>query len=684
MIIKKYIKTSLITLALLLSLTACGGEEKTPEATSQKDSFSDTSQEESNASLDETLNEISGDEQTTGNNTSEATTFESITSEAASEEISSEETTTKGTTENTTKSETSTKKPSGSSKEEATTKKPTQNTGNQSDLSKLVKKIIGNIIKSGMSDLEKVLVIHDYITYNIDYDYDNYLKNTIPSTSYTAYGSLTTGRAVCSGYAESFTKLAKEAGLEVKYVSGTANNGSGKGYEGHAWNQVKVNGVWYNMDTCWDDGTWEGKKSDDHSANSYDYCLVSDSVLYKNHKTNTDYVNKCTQSYEPVAFAKALAKVNVYKPMVFVEDSGKFEDAIKNMISAGKNSFSILAVSNGSDYWDEITTAIAKLKQPLWVISYNSTKAITEYKIGIKENVCIANSPTEAKKAIEAYKGKLDKLELWYYDAAMNDDNAWSIVNEALYETGYNIEVSGMTSVRAGKVECHVQEVGSVMRITDLSEAVSYLNSNGIDALKDKSIWYATKDTDTSSLSDKLMDAFISSGYLVECSSSIESYTEVIKFKITGATKVKYISNVQDLVSYVNSIGLANLVGKEFYIKNSQGGNAYDVVFDMFAQAEYPVDYTMSDRGKVIGVEVTEIYDNVYISVDEADLKNDIADAKNKGILENVEFWLIDKTGRYSQDSIKATIASMNCNIVMDIMWYREGYYHTITGARII
>lgn len=667
--IKKYINTSLIIMTIILSLTACGGEEKTPEATSQKDSFSETSQEESN--------KISGttkDEQATENNSSEATTSGTVAEEA----------TTKETSENTTKGETTTKKPSGSSKEEATTKKPTQNTGTQSDLSKLDKQIIGKIIKSGMSDLEKVLVIHDYITYNIDYDYDNYLKNTVPSTSYTAYGSLTTGRAVCSGYAESFTELAKEAGLEVKYVSGTANNGSGKGYEGHAWNQVKVNGVWYNMDTCWDDGTWEGKKSNDHSANSYDYCLVSDSVLYKNHKTNTDYVNKCSQSYDSVALAKALAKVNVYKPMVFVENTGKIEEAIKSMLSAGKNNFSILAVSNGSDYWDEITTAIAKLKQPLWVISYNSTKAVTEYKIGIKENVCIANSPTEAKKAVEAYKGKLDKLELWYYDATMNDNNAWSIVNEALYKTGYNIEVSGMTSVRAGKVECHVKEVGNVMRITDLSEAVSYLNSNGMDALKGKYIWYATKDTDTSSLSDKLMEAFISSGYLVECSSSIDSYTEVIKFKITGATKVKYISSVQDLVSYVNSIGLSNLVGKEFYIKNSQGGNAYDVVFDMFAQAQYPVDYTLSDRGKVIGVEVTQVYDNVYISVDEADLKNDITDAKNKGTIGNVEFWLLDKIGKYNQDSIKAIIDSMNCNIVMDIMWYREGYYHTITGARII
>ena len=241
-----------------------------------------------------------------------------------------------------------------------------------------------------------------------------------------------------------------------------------------------------------------------------------------------------------------------------------------------------------------------------------------------------------------------------------------------------------MTLVRAGKVECHVKEVGSVMRINDLSEAVSYLNSNSMDALKGKYIWYATKDTDISRFGDKLLETFISSGYLVDYGSSLESYTDVIKFKITDVRQVKYISGVQDLVSYVNSIGLGNLVGKEFYIKNSQGGNAIDVVYDMFAEAHYPVEYTISDRGKVLGVEVTKIYNNVYISADLPDLKKDIMDAINKGIIGEVEFRLTDKTGKYSQEDIKATVESLDCGVVMDIIWYNEGRYHMLTGARII
>ena len=41
--------------------------------------------------------------------------------------------------------------------------------------------------------------------------------------------------------------MAISAGLECRFVSGTADGG------GHAWNQVKVNRKWYYIDCTWDD-----------------------------------------------------------------------------------------------------------------------------------------------------------------------------------------------------------------------------------------------------------------------------------------------------------------------------------------------------------------------------------------------------------------------------------------------
>lgn len=57
---------------------------------------------------------------------------------------------------------------------------------------------------------------------------------------------------VCSSFAETLRNLLAERGIEAKYVTGWTNGENGdKKRKGHAWNQVKLDGEWYNCDiTC--------------------------------------------------------------------------------------------------------------------------------------------------------------------------------------------------------------------------------------------------------------------------------------------------------------------------------------------------------------------------------------------------------------------------------------------------
>jgi hypothetical protein len=68
------------------------------------------------------------------------------------------------------------------------------------------RKLLTGIIDDGMTELEKEKAIHDYLVLNTAYDYDNYLKHTIPDASYTREGVIAGGVGVCAGYA-SATKL---------------------------------------------------------------------------------------------------------------------------------------------------------------------------------------------------------------------------------------------------------------------------------------------------------------------------------------------------------------------------------------------------------------------------------------------------------------------------------------------
>jgi len=159
----------------------------------------------------------------------------------------------------------------------------------------LVQNIISQIITNDMSELEKVKAIHDYMVMNIDYDTVNYYKNTVPDTSRTVEGTLTTKYAVCEGYAVTFKALCEAAGLEAVCVSGVATNSREK-TEAHAWNQVKINQKWYNVDVTWDDpGKGSAGIFEDHTDCHYDYFLSSDEIMYKDHVAE-DAKQVCAES----------------------------------------------------------------------------------------------------------------------------------------------------------------------------------------------------------------------------------------------------------------------------------------------------------------------------------------------------------------------------------------------------
>ena len=116
------------------------------------------------------------------------------------------------------------------------------------------------------SDYNKILYLNDYLVNNCYYYSGD-------ETSYcsTAYGCLVEGKASCEGYAKAFDCLAAECGLESALITGTADTG-----ENHAWNQVKADGEWYNIDVTWGD---TDKLNDIRRA----YFLVDDAAFGKTH-----------------------------------------------------------------------------------------------------------------------------------------------------------------------------------------------------------------------------------------------------------------------------------------------------------------------------------------------------------------------------------------------------------------
>ena len=140
-----------------------------------------------------------------------------------------------------------------------------------------VQSILSKIIKPEMNNHEKVKAIHDYLVLNLGYD--TTLKSNSP------YTALTEGITACNGYAMLAYKMLKELGFEVRLISGVASSEAYKP-QNHAWNLVKLDGQWYHLDVTWDDPV-----PDEAGRIFYDYYLLTDDEISKNHSWKQGGIN---------------------------------------------------------------------------------------------------------------------------------------------------------------------------------------------------------------------------------------------------------------------------------------------------------------------------------------------------------------------------------------------------------
>ena len=122
------------------------------------------------------------------------------------------------------------------------------------------------------SDFESVKAAYDYIINRVDYDYDY--------NNYLDYEGFRDGVMVCSGYSMALFHLLVDMNIPVRMVNGYCAEEE-KSVTAHAWNVVKIDGKWYNVDATWDD---PGEEKDIQ----YQYFLKSDAD-FGNHYRNNAY-----------------------------------------------------------------------------------------------------------------------------------------------------------------------------------------------------------------------------------------------------------------------------------------------------------------------------------------------------------------------------------------------------------
>ena len=126
-------------------------------------------------------------------------------------------------------------------------------------------------------EIEKIRRVHDFICERTAYDTVHKHQGSSHIQS-TAYGALIYRTALCQGYAVLACRLLKELGVECRVVTGEAFVDGER--ERHAWNIVRLGGVFYNMDVTLDDAN-----------NSYDWFMKTDETFASDHLREEKYLS---------------------------------------------------------------------------------------------------------------------------------------------------------------------------------------------------------------------------------------------------------------------------------------------------------------------------------------------------------------------------------------------------------
>ena len=258
-------------------------------------------------------------------------------------------------------------------------------------------------ITSEMPEFERELILHDRLADHIAYEDGDRVHD--------AYGALVNGKAVCDGYTKAFQYLLQRVGIQSFMVTGTGNGGK------HAWNIVRIDGKYYNVDLTWDD---------QESDIIYTYFNITDeeikSLSHILDKESEDFAPVCTSS-DANYFAVYGGKTNAFSAdeigEIIKRNGTRFHIYVTGNVNEFSDSFfnNLSAVGTESNLNDNIAGAESRLYDREFIITIivrgdANRDGITDIRDFIHMKSIIAKVHKETSAADIDKNGFVDSTDL--------------------------------------------------------------------------------------------------------------------------------------------------------------------------------------------------------------------------------------------------------------------------------
>ncbi|WP_158095134.1 Ig-like domain-containing protein [Gottfriedia luciferensis] len=271
-----------------------------------------------------------------------------------------------------------------------------------------VTEVLSTIITPNMNDFQKEKAIHDWIETNVSYD-----TTLVQHSAYA--GLFGNKKTVCQGYALITYKMLKEAGIENKIVEGMA------GATPHAWNIVKIDGIWYHLDTTWDDPV-----PDIAGRVIFDHFNLTDNQIKAVH-TWTKIYPSATTSFETTLNDKIITDA-VNAP---------FYQELKGLIDS-QYSQPEYTVNNSIELAAKIQNAISTHQPTFKVRHTNKAAAFTDLKAAISGFSNISSYRYEISDYLRS-----ESLTDGILTVSLNYSDPIAVTGITLKPTNTNVQIAG-------------------------------------------------------------------------------------------------------------------------------------------------------------------------------------------------------------------------------------------------
>ena len=196
------------------------------------------------------------------------------------------------------------------------------------------------------SDYEKEVYVHNALLEKITYDAGAPLNQS-------AYSALVGGRTVCAGYARSLQYLMTQLGVPCYYCTGYAG-------ESHAWNIIRLDGEYYNVDATWDDTNPDSygyfNKTDSEFASTHRredlsvYLPACNGTKYSNLETSPEETSPQSADSQYVDNRRRLDEIGFSEKDVLRNLQEYYDNCYNQLIAAG-GSVEFTNIVDSEDLW---------------------------------------------------------------------------------------------------------------------------------------------------------------------------------------------------------------------------------------------------------------------------------------------------------------------------------------------